>query len=195
MFMASKAEAKVTTDHEEIQRWAEERGGQPACVKGTGNPGDVGMLRIDFPGFSGEESLQHITWEEWFDKFDERSLALLHQEQTAGGAQSNFNKLISRETAEERQGRSTATRSNRKPVKKTAAKSAGKKSASKTARPSTAKKTAQKTASSKRTLAPAKKAQAKKAAAKRAPSSSGGTSRKASNTARKRASGKSARSR
>lgn len=94
----SAAKSQVTTDHEAIQQWAEERGGQPACVRGTGGSEDVGMLRIDFPGFSGEESLQHISWDEWFDKFEDRQLALLYQEETAGGAKSNFNKLVSRET-------------------------------------------------------------------------------------------------
>ncbi len=54
------------------------------------------MLRIDFPGYSGAESLEHITWDEFFDKFDERNLAFLYQEHTAGGQKSNFNKLISR---------------------------------------------------------------------------------------------------
>lgn len=96
----SSATAQTTTDHETIRRWAEERGGQPACVRGTGGKGDIGMLRIDFPGYSGEESLQHINWDDWFEKFDERELALLYQEETAGGAKSNFNKIVSRETAE-----------------------------------------------------------------------------------------------
>ncbi len=97
--MATKAESTTTTDHEEIRKWAEARGAKPACVKGTGNKGDVGMLRLDFPGYSGEDSLQHISWEEWFQKFDENKLALLHQEHTADGKKSNFNKLVSRETA------------------------------------------------------------------------------------------------
>ena len=97
--MATRAESHVTKDHDEIRRWAEAREAQPACVRGTGGRGDIGMLRLDFPGFSGEESLEHISWDEWFDKFDERGLALLYQERTAGGAQSNFNKLVSSETA------------------------------------------------------------------------------------------------
>lgn len=97
----SSAGSKTTTDHEAIRRWAEERGGQPACVKKTGSKGDLGMLRIDFPGYSGEESLQHVGWDEWLEKFDERQLALLYQEETAAGAKSNFNKLVSRETAAE----------------------------------------------------------------------------------------------
>ena len=46
-----------------------------------------------------EDKLQEITWDEWFEKFDERKLALLHQETTASGEKSNFNKIISRENA------------------------------------------------------------------------------------------------
>ena len=57
------------------------------------------MIRIDFPGFSGEDSLQEITWDEWFQQFDENNLALVYQEQTSGGEQSNFNKLVSRDSA------------------------------------------------------------------------------------------------
>lgn len=104
----SKAESKVTFDHDEIRRWAEERNAQPACVRGTGTDGDIGMIRLDFPGYSGESSLEHIGWDEWFQKFDERNLALLYQETTAGGEKSNFNKIVSRETAEgaEEYGRS-----------------------------------------------------------------------------------------
>jgi hypothetical protein len=105
---SSSASSQVTTDHQTIRRWAEARDGQPACVKGTGGKGDIGMLRIDFPGYSGEDSLEHIGWEEWFEKFDERGLALLFQEQTAGGAKSNFNKLVSRETAEQSRKPKTA---------------------------------------------------------------------------------------
>jgi hypothetical protein len=59
----------------------------------------VGMIRLDFPGYSGEQSLEHIEWDDWFQKFDESGLALLVQEKTAAGQKSNFNKLVSRETA------------------------------------------------------------------------------------------------
>ena len=112
---------RVITDHEEIRRWAEERGGRPSCVKGTGGGGDVGMLRIDFPGYSGEQSLTEIGWDEWFDKFDERSLALIVQDTTARGQRSNFNKLVSRETAEETDHRRTARASGNKSSRATSA--------------------------------------------------------------------------
>ena len=66
------------------------------------------MIRLDFPGYTGEGSLEEISWDEWFQKFDESGLALLVQDETARGRKSNFNKLVSRETAAESQkGRSS----------------------------------------------------------------------------------------
>ena len=116
--MAPKSQSKVTTDHEEIRRWAEARRGKPTKVKGTGRGrGDVGMIRIDFPGYSGEGKLEPISWDEWFDKFDESGLALILQEKTARGQKSNFNKLVSRETIDARESgkgsRSSKSRSRR----------------------------------------------------------------------------------
>jgi ferritin-like metal-binding protein YciE len=89
----------MTTDHDEIRGWAEERGGNPACVQGTGGKGDIGMLRIEFPGKPNakDAKLQPISWDDFFEKFDERGLALVHQETTARGQKSNFNKLVSRQ--------------------------------------------------------------------------------------------------
>ena len=89
-------QAFKTTDHEAIRQWVEERGGAPARVKGTGSKGDPGLLRIDFPGYSGEDSLEAIDWDEWFAKFEENELALLVQEETREGEPSRFNKLVRR---------------------------------------------------------------------------------------------------
>jgi len=94
----SDARSKTTTDHDEIRTWAEARGGRPSRVRGTGDEEDPGMLRIDFPGYTGADALEEITWEEWFEKFDESGLALLYQEETAGGQTSRFFKLVSRDS-------------------------------------------------------------------------------------------------
>jgi hypothetical protein len=88
--------SKTTTDQEEIRRWVEERGGRPAIVRGTEN-GDGGVLRIDFPGGAGTESLEHVSWDEWFRIFDEKELAFLYQEQKASGEGSTFFKLVRRD--------------------------------------------------------------------------------------------------
>lgn len=90
------ASNRTLTQHSEIRRWAEERNAKPACVRGTGDGDDVGMIRLDFPGYGGQESLEEISWDEWFDKFDEEDLALVVQDRTAGGDRSNFNKLTNR---------------------------------------------------------------------------------------------------
>lgn len=86
----------TTTDHNEIQRWVDERGGRPARVKGTESKNSPGLLRIDYPGFSGEESLEEISWEEFFDGFEKNGLAFLYQEKTADGNVSRFSKLVDR---------------------------------------------------------------------------------------------------
>lgn len=92
----TRGSSGVTTDHEKIRQWVEERGGRPACVRGTGGKNDVGMLRIDFPGYSGEDTLQEISWDEFFRQFDENKLGFLHQDRLKSGAESRFFKLVSR---------------------------------------------------------------------------------------------------
>ena len=72
------------------------------AVRGTGDDDEVGVLRIDFPGGSGGDRFEEISWEEWFEKFDEKNLAFLYQEQKASGEESTFFKLVSRETAEDK---------------------------------------------------------------------------------------------
>jgi hypothetical protein len=96
------AESRVTTDHEEIRRWVEERGGRPARVKGTEDKRGSGVLRIDYPGFSGEDTLEPITWDEFFKAFEENNLAFLYQEETKDGSKSRFSKLIARESTKEK---------------------------------------------------------------------------------------------
>ncbi len=89
---------KTTTNHEEIRQWVSERGGYPARVKGTDESGGSGVLRIDYPGFSGEETLEEITWKEFFQGFEKNKLAFLYQDETNKGKESRFSKLIDRES-------------------------------------------------------------------------------------------------
>lgn len=84
------AQAKTTTDHDEIRNWAEERGGRPAIVR---TDGEGGILRIDFQ--EPDENLDEISWDEFFEIFEERNLAFLYQEEVSG-KQSRFNKLVDR---------------------------------------------------------------------------------------------------
>lgn len=72
-----------------------ERGGQPTRVEGTN------LLRIDYPGFSGEETLEPISWDEFFGVFDKNNLVFLYQERTKDGGLSRFSKFVDRDSVEE----------------------------------------------------------------------------------------------
>jgi hypothetical protein len=91
--------AETTTDHETIRKWAEKHGGKPAAVRRTHQGGDVGIIRVMFPDapHSEHEELAEITWEEFFEEFDKRELALLYDDK------SMFNKIVGRDTAERRE--------------------------------------------------------------------------------------------
>ena len=92
----SDHEAKQTTNHDEIRRWVQERGGKPARVKGTGSGDDPGVLRVDFPGVGEEDRLEEIPWDEWFDKFEQENLVFLYQDEVKSGEESRFFKLVNR---------------------------------------------------------------------------------------------------
>ena len=96
-----QGKTSITTDHEEIKRWVEERHGKPATVRGTGKD-EPGILRINFPGYN-ESRLEPITWDQFFRKFDEKNLAFLYQDRTRSGEASRFFKFVGREPREEQQ--------------------------------------------------------------------------------------------
>lgn len=87
-------ESKTTTDHETIWKWAESRGGRPAAVASTHGGKDPGIIRIAFQ--DDKESLDDVTWDELFAKFEESKLAFLYQEQTKDGEVSRFFKFVKR---------------------------------------------------------------------------------------------------
>jgi hypothetical protein len=86
-----------TKNHEEIRRWAEERGGIPTVVEGTD-----GLLRIDFvrgPKSGGRDPrLREVSWDEWFRIFDENDLVFLYSPKK----ENRFFKLVYPETVKEK---------------------------------------------------------------------------------------------
>jgi hypothetical protein len=102
--------AKRTVNHDEIRRWVEAHGGYPGAVKQTGRGGDPGILRIDFPGFSGESMLEALDWDTFFDWFERNELAFIYQDME----ESRFNKLV-RRRPEERGSRDSAKEASASP--------------------------------------------------------------------------------
>ena len=107
------AVSKTTQDHEEIREWAESREAVPAEVRSTHRKDEPGILRFCFPGAinRNDENLAEISWDEFFEKFDNRDLELVYQEKTASGEKSNFNKLVYPD-AEEHSGRKRQARNS-----------------------------------------------------------------------------------
>lgn len=83
----------VTTDHEVIRQWAKARKAVPSTVVGTEHNGHLGVLRLDFPGYSGGDRLTEVSWSEWFEAFDKRRLNFIYQQRLANGKRSNFFQL------------------------------------------------------------------------------------------------------
>ena len=55
--MPPSTSSKITTNHDEIRRWAEERKARPAAANAA--------IRLAFPG--DDESLMEIPWDKWFE--------------------------------------------------------------------------------------------------------------------------------
>ena len=90
--------AKTTTNHDEIRKWVEKRGGHPAVVAATENgsrPG--GLLRIDYdePGGNDDDRLHRISWNEFFDILDKNGIAFLYDPED----DSRFSKFVQNESA------------------------------------------------------------------------------------------------
>jgi hypothetical protein len=92
--------AKTTTNHDEIRKWVEQRGGHPAVVSATENSRgrEGGLLRIDYgePGGNDDDRLHRITWDEFFRIFDDNDIAFLHDAER----DSRFSKFVSKESAD-----------------------------------------------------------------------------------------------
>jgi len=87
-------QALATRNHEVIKKWAAQRQATPATVPGTEHEGRPGVLRFNFPGYGGQ-SLQEISWDDWFQTFETRQLTFIYQEHLKNGRLSNFFKMDS----------------------------------------------------------------------------------------------------
>lgn len=73
------ADRKVTTDHEEIRQWVEDHDGRPAAVSDP-NGSTNRAVKIFFPDQYVSDPIEEITWDEFFNKFEEEDLAFMYQD-------------------------------------------------------------------------------------------------------------------
>lgn len=73
---AADPPVRHTTDRTLVRSVVEERGGYPAHAPESEGQGDQGLLRIGFR--DRNEDLKEITWEAFFEEFDEKDLAFVY---------------------------------------------------------------------------------------------------------------------
>jgi len=97
--MSTKTKSRITTDRNEIKKWAEARGGRPAIVADTETNSGEGVIRIKF---AEENNLKTTSWDDFFETFENNNLAMLFQEETSEGETSRFHKIVSKDSQEVR---------------------------------------------------------------------------------------------
>lgn len=85
-------EPKVTTDHDEIRHWVEEHDGRPAAIADAKPESTKGAVKIFFPDQHLQDPLEEISWDEFFDHFEEEDLAFMYKDDE----DSRFFRLIER---------------------------------------------------------------------------------------------------
>jgi hypothetical protein len=94
--LVREATSRITTNHDTIRGWIEERNGYPAALKSISGTDDPNPLRIEFPGYRGNEWLEPISWEVFFDYFEDQNLAFLYQDNASDGKLSRFYRFVAR---------------------------------------------------------------------------------------------------
>jgi hypothetical protein len=87
-----QGQSLATRNHDVIRQWAEARNAAPATAGESGRGNGIGVLRMDFPGYGGKR-LKKVSWNAWFETFDNNKLVFLFQEHKADGSPSNFFRL------------------------------------------------------------------------------------------------------
>ena len=86
------AQSKIVIDHNEIRAFADKTGGKPSVVADTEDSSKgPGVLRFDHG--RDNDGLEEISWDRFFEIFEEQGLALMLD---ASGDNPNFNKFVSR---------------------------------------------------------------------------------------------------
>jgi hypothetical protein len=89
---------RMTVDHAQIQEWVEERGGRPAIFNGEVIEDQDGVLRIDFHEHTAGQTLEPISWQEFFEQFEQQGLAFVYQDETSGDVPSRYFRFTRRGT-------------------------------------------------------------------------------------------------
>lgn len=85
----------ATQDHDEIIAWVQRRSGYAAAVTGAHRHAaadvepEIGVLRVGFPGYASEEALEPLSWDAFFETFDDSGATFYYYEQEPDGTVSH----------------------------------------------------------------------------------------------------------
>jgi hypothetical protein len=91
------SEFKRTKDHDEIRAWIEKHNGRPAVLSDTTNDDIQGLLYIHF-GLGARKVGAPISWEEFFDRFDEARVVFRYNDEVIRGMENESYSFVSNET-------------------------------------------------------------------------------------------------
>ncbi len=75
--------SRMTKDHKVIRKWVEQHGGVPAEVKSRyAAQEEAGLIRIFFPNEESGDDLETVSWDDFFEKFDQAHLMFVFDEHT-----------------------------------------------------------------------------------------------------------------
>ncbi|WP_440006977.1 hypothetical protein [Halomicrococcus sp. SG-WS-1] len=87
-------ESKITTDRETIRNWADERNLEPVrrTTAGTEEP----SVRLVHDAETGRSGHEEVSWDEFFDRFEDEQLAFMYQEFDSVDDEVEFAEVIDR---------------------------------------------------------------------------------------------------
>ena len=89
----------ITTDHETIREWVEDRGGRPAHM--TGKTDDTARTLYIVEEGEAMEGLEPIPWEAFFETFEDEALAFVYQDRELGETDEWLYDLVDRDEVAE----------------------------------------------------------------------------------------------
>lgn len=87
-----------TTNHKEVKLWVEERKGMPSILKETSPEASNQILRIYFGNNPANGAdMKSITWNKFFEEFENNNLAFVYRHENFGGQNSTFHRFVFRD--------------------------------------------------------------------------------------------------
>lgn len=77
---STEENVQTTTEHALVRRLIEDREGYPAHLASSEGTGDSGLLQVGLAERDQGEDLKELSWEEFFEEFEEKDLAFAYQE-------------------------------------------------------------------------------------------------------------------